>query len=189
VSNVGIFELKGPILDVWAQQSTKSRTIEESVSRLTYGVSRDGDCKIVVKLQTSPAVIDGRDASRVFRALLHLLPNMLAVKTEPTLDAGRQSAAPGVPKDEDAANRYFARLESSTNVERLLQLVLRCNWNAPMDIGESLRWCRRCAELSDVRSFERSVSVTRRGSGLRSTCLKPRDSTNARRTLRTGRVN
>jgi hypothetical protein len=76
VSNIGIFELAHPIEDVWAQQTMKSRTVEGLVASLSYGIKSKDQNKIVVRLQTSPSVIDRRDASRVFQSFLHSLQHV-----------------------------------------------------------------------------------------------------------------
>jgi hypothetical protein len=73
VSNVGVFELEHPIVDVWAQQTMKSRTVEGLVASLSYGITSKEQNNIVVRLQTSPSVINGRDASRVFQSFMHSL--------------------------------------------------------------------------------------------------------------------
>jgi hypothetical protein len=76
VSNVGVFELRHPVLDVWAQQTVKSRAGEGIISALTYGVSSREFYKIIVRMQTSPTVVNERDASRWFAALLHGLQHI-----------------------------------------------------------------------------------------------------------------
>jgi hypothetical protein len=82
--------------------------------------------------------------------------------------ASRLMEGDGVAKDREVAHRYFARLESSTNVERLsrLALMLRCGWGVRMDIGESLRWYRRCCDLGDVVSLEHLGRCYEKGIGV-----------------------
>jgi hypothetical protein len=73
VSNVGVFKIADPIRDLWVQQTMKSREIEGLVAVLTFGVVTNKDSKIIVRVQTSPTVINHKDAAKTFQAILHSL--------------------------------------------------------------------------------------------------------------------
>jgi hypothetical protein len=73
VSNVGVFNLPHPITDLWVQQTMKSRAIEGEFGILTSAVTARGTTKIMVRFQSSPTVVNARDASRAFKAIVHCL--------------------------------------------------------------------------------------------------------------------
>lgn len=72
-SNVGIFQIADPVVDLWIQQTMKSRPIEGLFCALTFAMATKKDSKIIVRLQTSPTVTNSKDAGRIFQAILHSL--------------------------------------------------------------------------------------------------------------------
>jgi TPR repeat protein len=70
--------------------------------------------------------------------------------------ATRFQKGEGIAKDEEAACHYFELLESNTNTMRLLHLasILRFGREAEINLGEALRWYRRCADLGDIKALE-----------------------------------
>jgi hypothetical protein len=76
VSNVGTFNITHPITDVWIQQTMRSRSIEGSFGLLTFAVAGNRPTNVVVRLQSSPTVINSKDAARTFRGILHSLQHI-----------------------------------------------------------------------------------------------------------------
>jgi hypothetical protein len=73
VSNVGNFEIRAPIVDLWLQQTMKSREIEDSLSLLSFSVTGGKGAKVIVRWQSSPTVFNRADSARAFKAVLHSL--------------------------------------------------------------------------------------------------------------------
>ena len=76
LSNVGRMELKKPIVDVWVQQTMKSRGIEAIMPTLSFSTAGDCEHRIAVRTQYSPTVVSERVANVLFKSIVHLLKNM-----------------------------------------------------------------------------------------------------------------
>jgi hypothetical protein len=76
VSNVGNFEIRAPILDLWVQQTMKSRFAEGILALLSFSVTGARGVKVIVRWQSSPTVINRADSARAFKAVLHSLQSI-----------------------------------------------------------------------------------------------------------------
>jgi hypothetical protein len=81
VSNVGTFHVAHPITDLWAQHTMKSREIEGEYALLALAIEADGQTKVVIRLQSPPTVVNGQDAARTFKAILHGLRSIRSKST------------------------------------------------------------------------------------------------------------
>ena len=76
LSNVGRMHLKEPLVDVWLQQTMKSRGVETIMPTLSFTTTGDCERKIAVRSQYSPTVVPDRMASVLHQSIMHSLKTM-----------------------------------------------------------------------------------------------------------------
>lgn len=76
LSSVGRMNLKEPIVDVWVQQTMKSRGIESIMPTLSFTTTGDCERKIAIRNQYSPTVVTDRMANILHQSIVYALKTM-----------------------------------------------------------------------------------------------------------------
>ena len=76
LSHVGRMNLKKPIVDVWLQQTMKSRGVESIMPTLAFTTTGDCERRIAVRNQYSPTVVTDRVANILHQSMIYALKTM-----------------------------------------------------------------------------------------------------------------